>query len=881
MELLRRTLARLAGHFRKSRRERDMADELASHFQMHIQDNLRAGMTAEEARRAAVLRFGSVESAKEEIRDMSTTVWLETTLRDVQYALRGLRRNPGFAATAILSLTLGIGAGLSIFAVADGLLLRPLPFRDPGRIVMVWESHARIEGSQHNVISPGNYFDWKKQNTCFESMAAFGDGRSVLSDGDRVEEFPDRYATADLLPMLGIKPYRGRFFTPAEDKPNAPDVLVISYRLWQSWFGGDDRVIGRTVQLRSRPATIVGVLPPAFYFRDRDIDLWEPMGFDPARDYRATSGRYAMAVARLKQGVSLRRAQTEMTAIAARLAAAYPAFDTHWTVNLEPLRDSMVREVKTSLLVLLGAVGLLLAVACANVANLLLARYTARKREIAVRLAIGAGPGRVMRQFLTESLVLSAAGAALGLAFSRLAVAGLLALAPRDMATTAVVSVDLRVAALALALSVLTGVLFGLAPSLVATRDSVAHGLREAARSHIGGGRRMRSVLIAAEVALSLMLLSGAGLLFRTLLGLQAADPGLDPNGLLTFRVSLPAARYPKAPDRTRFFAGVLDQVRSLPGVRSASAVSYLPYSGDTAATSINIAGHPKVPAGEEPVATVGTVMPDYFAAMRIPIRSGRAFTAADDTPDSPYRFIVNETFVRRYLPGENPLGKQISVAMDQKNPLGEIVGVAGDVKEGALDKAARPTVYYIHAHLPYFGMALVVRTSTDPLALAQPVRRVVHSLDAGLPVADLRTMNAVVGETFSRQRFSALLLGAFSVVSLLLAAVGIYGVLAYSVTERTREIGVRMALGARPGRIAALVIGGAASVVLPGIVVGITGALALSGLLRSLLFGVGPHDVLTLASAAILLAVVALAAAYLPARRASRLLPVEALRLE
>ena len=881
MGTLRRTLARIAGHFRKSRREREMADELTSHFQMHIQDNLRAGMTAEEARREAVLKFGSVEAAKEELRDMSTTLWVETTLRDLQYALRGLRRNPGFAATAILSLTLGIGAGLSIFAVADGLLLRPLPFRDPGRIVMVWESHARIEGSQHNVISPGNYFDWKRQNTCFESMAAFGDGRAVLSDGDRVEEFPDRYATADLLPMLGVKPYRGRFFTAAEDVPNGPDVLVISYRLWQSWFGGDDRAIGRSVQLRSRPATIIGVLPPNFYFRDRNVDLWEPMGFDPARDYRATSGRYAMAVARLKQGVSLRRAQTEMTAIAARLATAYPAFDRYWTVNLEPLRDSMVREVKTSLLVLLGAVGLLLAVACANVANLLLARYTARKREIAVRLAIGAGPGRVVRQFLTESLVLSAAGAVLGLAFSRLAVAGLLALAPRDMATTAVVSVDLRVAGLALALSVLTGVLFGLAPSLIAARDSVAHGLREASRSHIGGGRRMRPVLVAAEVALSLILLSGAGLVFRTLLGLQAADPGLDPNGLLTFRLSLTAAHYPQAPDRTRFFASVLDQVRRLPGVRSASAVSYLPFAGDTAATSVSIAGYPKPPAGEEPVATVGTVMPDYFATMRIPVRSGRTFTAADDTPDSPYRFVVSETFVRRYLHGENPLGKQISVAMDRQNPLGEIVGVAGDVKEGALDKAPRPTVYYIHAHLPYFGMAFVVRTSVDPLSLAEPVRRVVHSLDAGLPMADVRTMNAVVGETFSRQRFSALLLGAFSAVSLLLAAVGIYGVLAYSVTERTREIGVRMALGAEPRRITALVLGGAASVVLPGIVAGIVGSLALSGLLRSLLFGIRPRDAMTLASAAVLLAAVALAAAYLPARRASRLHPLEALRIE
>jgi putative ABC transport system permease protein len=449
------------------------------------------------------------------------------------------------------------------------------------------------------------------------------------------------------------------------------------------------------------------------------------------------------------------------------------------------------------------------------------------------------------------------------------------------MAATAVVSVDLRVAGLALALSILTGILFGLAPSLVAARDTVALALRDAARSHIGAGRRMRSLLVAAEVALSLILLAGAGLLFRTMLGLQAADPGLDPAGLFTFRLTLPSARYPEGPGRTRFFARVLDQIRGLPGVRSASAVSFLPFSGDSSATNVKIAGHAKPPAGEEPVATVGTVMPDYFQTMRIPILSGRAFTAGDNTPGSPYRFVVNEAFVRRYLYGENPLGQQIRVAMDRQNPFGEIVGVAGDVKEEALDKAPQPTAYYIYAHLPYPGMAFVVRTATDPLALAGPVRRLVRSLDPGLPVADARTMIAVVGETFSRQRFSALLLGAFSAVSLLLAAVGIYGVLAYSVTERTREIGVRMALGAEPRRITALVIAGAAWVVLPGIAAGIAGAVALSGLLRSLLFGVGPHDALTLAAAAVLLTAVALAAAYLPARRASRLLPLEALRIE
>jgi putative ABC transport system permease protein len=808
-------------------------------------------------------------------------MWLETTLRDVQYALRGLRRNPGFAITAIVSLALGIGASLSIFAVADGLLLRPLPFREPDRIVMVWERHVRQDGSAYNPISPGNYFDWKKQNHVFASMAAFGDGRAVLSDGDRVEELQNRFAAADLLPMLGVQPLRGRFFTAQEDTPAAPDVLVISYRLWQSWFAGDEGVIGRTVQLRSRPATIIGVLPPSFYFRDRNIDLWEPIGFDPARDYRATSGRGPSAAARLKPGVSLERAQAEMTAIASRLEAAYPQFDKNWTVNLEPLRDSMVREVKTSLRVLLGAVGLLLLVACANVANLLLARYTSRRREIAVRMAIGAGRGRVIRQLITESAVLSISGGVLGLALARLAVMGLLALAPQDMARNALVSVDLRVAGVALALAALTGILFGLAPSLVASRDGLSHGLREAARSSIGGGLRLRSVLVAAEVALSLVLLAGAGLLFRSLVGLQGVDAGLDPKGLVTFRLSLPSARFPEPPRRTQFLEKALDEIRRVPGIRSASAVSYLPFNGMAAATGVDIGGRPKPPLAEKPVATIRTVMPGYFQTMGIPIKSGRDFTPADNTPQSPYRFIVNETFAHRYLADEEPLGKSISTVMENQNPFGEIIGVVGDVKEGALDKEPTPTVYYIHAHLVYSGMVFAVRTWTDPLAVAEPVRRIIHSLDSALPVADIRTMDSIVAETFSRQRFSALLLLAFSAVSLLLASVGIYGVLAYSVTERTLEIGVRMALGAEPRRITALIIAGAASIVLPGLVAGVAGAMALTGLLRTLLFGVKPHDMPTFVVASVVLAAVALAAAYVPARRASRLMPLDALRME
>jgi putative ABC transport system permease protein len=803
---------------------------------------------------------------------------LDTIWQDVRYGARGLARNPGFSATAILSLVLGIGASLAIFTVADNLLLRPLPYRDPSRLVMVWE-RSLTRGFDHNVVAPGNYLDWVKQNDVFESIAGVFNLRAVLTVGNRTEELGNQITTPELFPMLGVQPLRGRLFTAEDAKRGAPDVYLISYRLWQGWFGGDESIVGRTVQINSKPGRIVGVMPPGFSFRGKEIDLWEPFGFDPARDYRKSSGRWMHVAARLKAGVPVATAQAHMDALAKRYEQDFPEFDKGWGVTVEPLRDSMVRDVKTSLVVLLGAVGLLLAVACANVANLLLARYTARRRELAVRLSLGAEHGRVIRQLLTESLLLGVVGGGAGLVAAKWAVLGLVALAPVEMTENLTIAFDSRIVVAAFGLSILSAVLFGVAPALAGVRGGIAMGLRESARSNVAGAGRLRSWLVSGEVALSVMLLVGGMLLFRSFAGLEAVQPGLDASNVLTFRVSLPSAKYPKPEDRTRFFTRAVEATGQLPGARSASAISYLPFNGDASGTWVNIAGQPPARPGEELVATIRTIMPGYFRTMGIPLKAGRDFTAADNENGETRRFIVSETFVRRYLSGEQPLGKPISVLMQDKNPYGEIVGVVGDVKEGSLDQEPKPTVYYPEGVMAYTGMVIVVKAERNPAGLAEPARRAIQSVDAAQPIADVKTMKNVVEQTFARQRFSAILLSGFSLAALLLAAVGIYGVLAYSVTERTREIGVRVALGAQPGRIVTMIVSSGARLVATGTAAGIAGALALSGLLKGMLFGIGPRDLATYVAVPLTLAVVALVASWLPARRAARLDPMDALR--
>jgi putative ABC transport system permease protein len=657
--------------------------------------------------------------------------------------------------------------------------------------------------------------------------------------------------------------------------------VLITYRVWQSWFGGEESTIGRRIMVNSLPRTVIGILPPDFYFRNREVDLWGPLGIDPARPYRKTSGRYMMAVGRLRRGLALAEAQVQMTGLAHVLEIENPVFDKNWTVLLEPLRNSLVRDVRKSLLLLLGAVGLLLAVACANAANLLVARNSSRRAELALRAALGAGRVRLTRQLITESAILAVLAGTGGILLGWYALAGLVRIAPREITQTAKISMDWQIVLFALLLATATGLLFGLAPALIASGGGVAAEMKRGSRWGSASRGSARAWLVAGEIAVSVVLLAGASLLFRSLVKLTNADSGMNPDNVLTLRFSAPPARYKEPQPGVQLFRNAVDRIGKLPGVRSASAVSYLPFDGMAAGTGVSIGGRPPALPGEQPNATVRTVLPRYFETMGIPIRRGRDFTASDNTRESPIRFIVSEGFVRKYLNGEDPLSKTISVEMDHPNPFGAIIGVVGDVSEGALGKAPEPTVYYVHAHLTYADMTLLLRTSGDPLGLAAPVRQILHELDPAIPVADIRTMRNVLGETYARQRFSAILLAEFSISALFLAAIGIYGVLAYSVSERTREIGVRLAVGADSGSIVTMVLAEGARFVLAGLAVGMAGALALSQLLSSLLFGTGARDPVAFTAAPAILLAVALLAGFIPARWASRLDPVIALRVE
>jgi putative ABC transport system permease protein len=795
-------------------------------------------------------------------------------LADVRYAARALTRTPLFAVLAISTLGLGIGANTAIFSVVNTLLLRPLPYADPERLVTIWE----VTRGRDNVSgSPANYLYWRDAATTVEAMAAISNtSRTTFSGQGEPEELPMQYVTANVFPILGVAPELGRTFTADEDQPNRNRVVVISDRLWRRRFSADPSVIGRTVDFDGAHV-IVGVMPPGFSIRDKTVDVWKPVGFSAAS--RRPSGRWIQVIARLKPGVTAARAQQEMNHLQADLIRMFPAFDTGWGVHVRTLKDDLTGDVRPALFVLLGAVGFVLLIACANVSNLLLARATSRHRELAVRATLGADRRRLAQQMLVEAGLLSAAGGTVGLLLAWWSVVTLRTTMATHLPVQRLeaVHVDAWVLTFAAIVSVLSAIVFGMAPALAASGVGLVDALKEGGRSGTARrGVRSRNLFVTVETALALVLLVGAGLLVRSFVALMHVDAGFDPSHTISMKITLPTA---KSREAIPFFDRLYSQIDAIPGVEASGGVSFLPLNGLGSATDFTVVGRPKPSSGNEPVADVRVVTHDYFKAMRIPLVEGRFFDSRD-TGDHRRHVIVSEALVRQFFPNEDPIGKQIVIDWDDTVP-DEIVGVVGDVHLTTLDAEPRATTYWPPARFAYPWNSVVIRTPGDPARIMPQVAAIVRQYDPTIALADVRTLDQVMSISVAERRLTMLLLTAFAALALVLAAIGIYGVVSYAVSQRTHEIGIRMALGAERTAVVRMIVSQALGPTLAGIAVGFAGAWALTRLMQALLFSTAPSDPATYAAVAGLLMLVALAAAGIPGLRATRVDPVVALRSE
>ena len=809
---------------------------------------------------------------------------MTTLLADIRFGVRMLFKSPMMTLIALLALTLGIGANTAIFSVVNAVLLRTFPYSDPERIVLVWEKRQGGRTDQ-NVINLGNFSDWKEQNQVFTDMAVFFDRTFNLTSDGEPEEVPVQFATTNLFSVLGTNALLGRTFV-ADDGSDGQPRVVISYALWQRRFGGDTNIVGRQITLNEKPTTIIGVLPANFGWHiqkgtqaSRPAEIWLP--FQLTNDLRQRRGRFASAVARLKPGVSMDQAKREMDTIGARLAQQYPEFNATWGVNVVPLRTQFTGEIRRPLLILLGAVGFVLLIACANVANLLLARASARRKEIAVRAGLGASRWRIARQLLTESVMLSLVGGTLGVLVAWWGTRALVALSPPALINLKTVGVNLPVLAFTLGLSVITGIVFGLVPALEATRFDLHGSLKEGGKNVGGtsGSHRVRSLFVVTQVALAMVLLVGAGLFIRSLRRLESVDPGFNANNLLTMRVTLPFAKYEEEPKRIEFFKKALEQMRAIPGVEAAGAINSAPFTGLYPGTNVEVDGQ-KLPPGQELKTGVCVTDADYFATMQIPLKQGRIYTEQEAT-EMRHVVLVNEEFVRQNLGGLNPLGKRLTIYMKQENVPTEIIGVVANHKHLGLDLPIEPMVYWPHSELVYTGMTLMLRTRGDANAIAPAARNVIRSLDPQQPIGEVATMESLLSTSVARSRFSASLLTVFSFVALVMAAVGIYGVMSYSVLQRTHEIGVRMALGAGRFDVLKLVVKKGIVLGVIGVAAGLAASFALTRLISSLLFEVTATDAATFTAVSVGLFLVTLIACYVPARRATRVDPLKALRYE
>lgn len=793
-------------------------------------------------------------------------------LNDIRYAFRQMAKASGFTLVAVLTLGFGIGASSSVFSIVNAAMLQPLPYPQQDRLVTVFELLPRLG---RFAVAPGNFLDWRAQNRVFKGIAAYASGYETLVGGDSAERVSRTSVSWDIFDVLGVAPALGRTFRAEEDLPKQNNVVIISHGMWQRRFGGDPQILGRTMTLNGELSTVVGVMPADFYFPNRVTEFWRPLGINPADATRG--GHFLATIARLEDGVSFDQANTEMREIAARLAQQHPVTNRDESIEMIMRRDLIIGSARPMLYTLLAAVGILVLIACANVANLTLVRASVREKEIAIRAAMGAGGRRLMAQMLAEALVLASAGGLLGVLLAYLAIAPLRAFGEGIIPRATEIALDWRVLAFALAVTVLTGLLFSLAPAWHAARGGLGSVLKEGGRSSSGArGLRLRNTLLVLEVALSIVLLVGAMLLLRSFARLTGVDPGFRPEQVLTFSVNLPLVTYPGDQPRLAFFERLHERLHGMPGVRAVGMVQTIPIRSDYL-LSFSIQGRPSEP-GNDPSANYRAVSPGYFDALTIPLLRGRLFTEQDVPPRMVA--VIDEAFAKQHFPGEDPIGRGVRMG-NGVDDFYEIVGVVGSVKYEGLDTNPRPTMYAPFSTDLFGSMSMMVKTTGDPGDFAPTARQVMRELDPTIPAAAIERLDAVITESVAPRRFSMLLVAAFALVALFLASVGLYGVVAYAVSQRTQEIGLRMAIGAQRSDVLQMVLGGGMKLAATGIVLGLVAALLLARYVSTMLFGVTPFDPLSYSgTAAVLFAVCALAC-YVPARRATTVDPLVALRTE
>jgi putative ABC transport system permease protein len=806
---------------------------------------------------------------------------MQTLLQDLRYGARMLLKKPGFTLTAALTLALGIGANTAIFSVVNAVLLRPLPYPEPAALVRIYEKETDSAlPSERLDVAPANFLDWRRQSRTLVEIAAWGQEEQALASKDQADPVVAAFVTFNFFSVLGVNPLRGRVFTSEEDKTDRDTVALLSYGLWQRRFGGDPNLVGQRVNLDGSQYTVVGIMPSGFQY-PRGAEIWTPLALN-ANQTQMREAHFLQVIARRRPDAALAQVRAEMETIASSLARQYPATNKNWTVNVVPLLEDEVGQARATMLLLMGAVGLVLLIACANVSSLLIARGATRRTEITIRAALGASRRRIVRQLLTESALLAGLGGGLGLLLALWGTDALLALSPSEIPRMQTVRVDFYALGFTLAVTLLAGLIFGMLPALQAARINLHESLKEGGRSASGARtqKRIFGALVVSEIALALIVLAGAGLLLNSFLRLRRVEIGIQTSNVLTVEVNLPSARYSGADwkaQRLNFYGQVIERIRALPGVAAVGAIDSLPLGGHQRGWTFRKEGQTLAPS-ERPVAGFQIATTDYFRAMGMQIRRGRAFAESDRSGSAPVA-IVNESFARQFYPNEDPLGQRIIIR--DRPESNEIVGVVNDIRHFGPDKAPGPEMYVPYNQLVVGAVPLVVRTKSEPEALIGAVQKEVRAVDREVAVGKVRTMTQMMSATLAERRFALLLLGGFAVVALLLAAIGIYGVMAYAVTQRTREIGIRIALGARAADVLRLIIKQGLSLALIGVVTGLVGAFALTRLMKDLLFGVSATDPLTFIVIALLLTFSMLLACWIPARRATKVDPMVALRTE